>query len=90
LKEGTEFKFHYIYSFNNNKLEVLRKYIEENLKKGYIRPLRSLTKYPILFIFKKDDKLRFYIDYCQFNVIIKKNCDLLLFIIEFKDRLIEI
>ena len=45
------------------------------------------TKYSMLFIFKKDNKFRLYIDYCQFNIIIKKNCYLLLFIVEFKDRL---
>ncbi len=37
LKDGTEPKFHYIYPFNNNKFEVFWKYIEKNLKKGYIR-----------------------------------------------------
>ncbi len=45
-------------------------------------------EYPILFILKKDDKLRFYIDYCQFNIIIKKNYYFLSLIIELKDRLI--
>ena len=46
--------------------------------------------YPILFVLKKDGKLRLYIDYRQFNVIIKKNYYLLLFIAEFKDKLIGI
>jgi len=40
-----------------------------------------------LFVSKKDGKLRLYVDYRQFNVIIKKNCYFLLFIVEFKDRL---
>ncbi len=40
-----------------------------------------------MFVSKKDGKLRLYVDYRQFNVIIKKNCYFLLFIVEFKDRL---
>jgi len=84
LKDGTELKFHCIYLFNNDKLEIFWKYIEENLKKEYIRSLQSSIEYLILFIFKKDDKLRFYIDYCQLNTIIKKNYYLLLFIVKLK------
>ncbi len=39
LKDGIEPKFYYIYLFNNNKLEVFQEYIEENLKKRYIKSL---------------------------------------------------
>jgi len=47
-----------------------------------------LVGYPVLFVLKKDNKFKLCIDYCQFNVITKKNCYSLLFIVEFKDRLI--
>ena len=90
MKDKTELKFHRIYSFNNDKLEIFQKYIEENLKKRYIRSLQSSTEYTVLFIFKKNDKLRLCINYHQFNVIIKKNCYPLLFIDKFKDRLIKV
>ena len=40
-----------------------------------------------MFVPKKNGSLRFYMDYRQFNVIIKKNCHLLPFIVELKDRL---
>ncbi len=63
MKNGTEPKFYCIYSFNNNKFKILWEYIEKNLKKGHIKPLQSSTEYPILFILKKDSKLRLYIDY---------------------------
>ncbi len=49
--------------------------------------MQSPIRYLILFILKKDSKLRFCIDYCQFNIIIKKNCYFLSFIVKFKDRL---
>ena len=43
-----------------------------------------------MFILKKDNKFRFYIDYRQFNIIIKKNYYPLLFIVKFKDKLTRI
>ena len=64
---------------------MFRDYIEENFKKGYIRPLQSLIGYPILFISKKDGKLYLYVDYKQFNAIIIKNCYFLPFVTELKD-----
>ncbi len=64
-----------------------------NAKKWLVRYIGLLAMhscYPILFILKKDSKFRFYIDYYQFNIIIKKNYYLLLFIVKFKDRLIKV
>jgi hypothetical protein len=52
---------------------VLREYINENLKKRYIRPSTLLARYPVLFVFKSNGKLRMYIDYRQFNAITVKN-----------------
>ena len=37
---------------------ALKEFIKENLKKGYIRLLQLLIKYPVLFIPKKNGKLR--------------------------------
>ncbi|KAF3765915.1 hypothetical protein M406DRAFT_255976, partial [Cryphonectria parasitica EP155] len=51
----------------------LRKYFNENFKKRYIQLLQLSTEYPILFISKKNSKLRLYIDYKQLNNIIIKN-----------------
>ena len=52
---------------------ALREFIKENLKKGYIQPLQLLAGYLVLFIQKKNRKLRIYIDYRQLNSIIKKD-----------------
>jgi hypothetical protein len=52
---------------------VLREYINENLKKGYIRPLFLLARYPVLFVFKSNGKLRMCVDYRQLNAITVKN-----------------
>ena len=52
---------------------TLREFIKENLKKGYIQPSQLLAGYLVLFILKKNGKLRMCINYRQLNSIIKKN-----------------
>ena len=43
---------------------TLKKFIKENLRKGYIKPLQSSVGYPVLFIPKKKNrKLKMYINY---------------------------
>ena len=46
---------------------------QREFKKGYIRLLQLLAGYPVLFILKKNGKLRMYINYRQLNSIIKKD-----------------
>jgi hypothetical protein len=62
-----------IYLLSERELEALREYIEKNLTKGYIRPLKSPARYPVLFVPKKDGKLRMYVNYRKLNDIIIKN-----------------
>ena len=52
---------------------ALKEFIKENLRKGYIWLLKLLAGYLVLFIPKKNGKLRIYINYKQLNSIIKKN-----------------
>lgn len=87
LKEGTTPKFHKIYGLNEEQLKALREYLDENLKKGYIRPSRSPAGYPILFVPKKNGKLRLCVDYRQLNDITIKNRYPLPLIKELRDRL---
>ena len=61
---------------------ALREFVKENLRKGYIQPLQLLVGYSVLFIPKKNGKLRMCINYRQLNSIIKKNQYLLLLILE--------
>ena len=51
---------------------ALKEFIKENLRKGYIQLLQLLVGYLVLFIPKKNRKLRIYINYRQLNSIIKK------------------
>jgi hypothetical protein len=61
---------------------MLRKYINKNLIKRYIRSSKSLAKFAVLFVLKKDGKLRIYVDYKKLNNIIIKNRYTLLLIHE--------
>jgi hypothetical protein len=66
---------------------LLRKYIKSALKKGWIRPSKSLYSVPILFVPKKDGKMRLYVDFRGLNRITVKNRYPLPLISEILDRL---
>jgi hypothetical protein len=73
LKDGTAPKFMPVYACTQEELEALREYIEENLRRGYIRPSRSPAGHPILFVPKKNGKLRICVDYRSLNDITIKD-----------------
>ena len=56
-------KFFKVYYTNELQDNELKRYLEANLRIGHIRPSTSLVGYPILFIPKKDGKLRICMDY---------------------------
>jgi len=88
LKEGTQPKLHKVYALNPREREELKQYVDENLKKGYIRPSASPAGYPILFVPKKNGKLRMCVDYRQLNSITIKNRYPLPLIDDLRDRLL--
>ena len=55
--EGKTPRFYKIYNLNKIELKELREYLENKLAKRYIRRLKLLIKYLIIFIFKKNGKL---------------------------------
>ena len=65
--------FELIYALFEKKLKILREYLNENLKKKFIKKSQSSTKYSILFVLKKNGKLRLCVDYRKLNEIIIKN-----------------
>ena len=87
LEPGTTPPFGSIYSMSPTELEVLRKYIEENLKKGFIRHSQSSCGAPILFVKKADGGLRLCVDYRGLNKITSKNRYPLPLIAELLDRI---
>ena len=73
LELGISLRFFLIYKLTETKLQALKEFIQENLEKGYIRLLQLLAGYLVLFILKKNRKLRMYINYKQLNSIIRKD-----------------
>jgi len=73
LQEGKQPTFGPIYQLSQKELEELDKNIKENLAKGFIRPSESPAGYPILFVPKKNGKLRLCVDYRKLNDITIKN-----------------
>ena len=62
-----------IYILFYTQLEILRDYLDKNLKKNFIQKIKIIVEFFILFILKKDRKLRLYINYGKLNTIIIKN-----------------
>jgi hypothetical protein len=56
-----------------NKLAVLKEYINKNLKRGYIQESTSSAGALVLFVLKKDRKLRLVIDYRGLNNVTIKD-----------------
>ena len=44
-----------LYPMSENQLKKVKTYLDENLKREFIRPSKSLTEYSILFVSKKND-----------------------------------
>jgi hypothetical protein len=80
--KGKKLKPQHIYSLLEKELTVLREYINENLKKKYIRSSTLPARYSVLFVPKSNGKLRMCIDYRQFNAITVKNRYILFLIYE--------
>ncbi len=62
-----------LYLMLNHKLQKIKKYLEENLKKKFITFSKALFASSILFIKKKDDSLCFCINYWKLNALIKRD-----------------
>ena len=73
LQEGAQPPFGPIYNLSQTELAELRKYIDENLAKNFIRHSKSPAGAPILFVKKKDGSLWMCVDYRGLNKVTKKN-----------------
>jgi len=56
-----------IYPLSKNEREEVQNFVEDQLRKGYIRPLKSPQTSPVFFIGKKDGSKRMVMDYRNLN-----------------------
>jgi len=76
-----------LYSMSEDQLKKVRTYLDENLKREFIRSSKSLTEYLILFVSKKNDTKQLCVNYRQLNKITRQDSYFLLLIKELQDRL---
>ena len=56
-----------IYPLSRNKREEVQNFVEDQLRKRYIRPSKSPQTSPVFFVSKKDEGKRMLMDYCNLN-----------------------
>jgi len=62
-----------IYSLSKNKREEIQNFVEDQLRKGYIRLSKSSQMSLVFFVGKKNRSKRMVIDYCNLNNQTVKN-----------------
>jgi len=87
LEEGKTVPIKKVYALSYDELEELHGYIKQNENRRWIRRVKSGRASPIMFIKKKDAKLRLCADYRALNEVIKKDRYRLPLISEALDRL---
>ena len=87
VTENKEPPYGPLYNLSQNELQVLRDYLEDAEKKGWIRRSTSPAGAPVLFVPKKDGGLRLCVDYRGLNNVTIKNRHPLPLISETLDRL---
>jgi hypothetical protein len=48
---------------SREELDLMKKYIEDNLSKGFIKASKAPFASPVLFVYKPGGGLRFYVNY---------------------------
>ena len=86
LKEGFVLRKGKVYLLSRDKREEVQAFVEDQLRKGYIRPSKSPQTLPVHFVAKKDGKRRMVQDYQHINEGTIKNAYLLPLIADILDR----
>ena len=76
-----------IYPLPKNKREKVQNFVEDQLRKGYIRPSKSPQTSPVFFVGKKNRSKRMVIDYHNLNDQTVKNNYPLLLIMDLIDNI---
>ncbi len=73
LEDENQSSRSWLYFMSSHKLQKIKKYLEENLKKKFITLSKAFFASSILFIKKKDDSLCFCVNYRKLNALIKRD-----------------
>ena len=73
LVDGKAPPFGPLYAMSRPELAALKDWLEENLRKGFIRPSASPVASPVLFVRKSDGSLRCCVDYRALNAVTVKD-----------------
>ena len=73
LEPGAQPTFRPLYGMSHDKLQILKKYLDDNLTKGFIQASAFPAASPLLFVHKLRGDLRFCVDYRGLNTITIKN-----------------
>ena len=73
LMKDKKSSFMFLYNLTQNELTKFQRYFDDALTKEWIKHFVLSTKISILFIFKKNERLRLCVDYKDLNVVIVKN-----------------
>jgi len=76
-----------VYPLSRNERKEVQKFVNEHLKKGYIRPLKSQQMSPVFFVGKKDRGKCMVMDYHKLNRQTVKNNYPLPLIMELVDNM---
>jgi len=76
-----------IYPLSKNEREEIQNFVNDQLRKGYIRPSKSPQTSPVFFVGKKDRSKRMVMDYYNLNDQTVKNNYLLLLITDLIDNM---
>ena len=73
LTNSKKLKVESIYELNDEQSNVLRKYIDHNLAKEYIRHFKFKIKQSIMFVSKKSSDLKLCVDFKRVNALTQKD-----------------
>jgi transposase InsO family protein len=71
--DPSELSYHPLYHMTVDELQVLKKYLEENLDKGFIEHSSAPFAAPVMFVQKPSGGLRLCIDYRKLNALTEKD-----------------
>ena len=73
LEKKSNLRYSSLYKMTTEELKAVKKYLEENLHKGFIEPSQAPFTASVLFIWKENSALQFCIDYQKLNALTKKD-----------------